>query len=676
MNERIKNLRSQSLEMEPVLSTERAELITKFYKENQQNLSTPVKRALSFKYLLENKTICINDHELIVGERGPKPKATPTYPELCCHSLQDLDILNSREKISFAVSPESRELYSNEIIPFWKGKTMREMLFENMSEEWINAYEAGIFTEFMEQRAPGHTVLDDKIYKKGFRDFKNEIETEIAQLDFYDDPNAYYKHEELKAMSICCDAIIIFRKKGMQLKLWKLQKAQMTPNVKKNLKKLLKYAIMFRKTHREISMKRSKCTGLSHLGVITELNTWDSFNPGRLDQNLYPFFKNDIIEGKLTKEEAKELLECFWIKFNSQPAPPKVGVTAAESGTYTDFANINVGGMKPDGTDGINELSYLLLDVIDEMRLLQPSSNIQLSKKNPDRFLKRACEIIRKGWGQPSIFNADLVVEELIRQGKAIEDARKGGTSGCVETGAFGKESYILTGYFNPVKVLEITLYNGIDTRTGKKIGLETGDPEKFISYEEFLNAFKRQLKYFVDIKIKGNNIIERLYAEYMPSPFLSVIVDDCIKNGKDYNNGGARYKTTYIMSTAPGTLTDSFSAIKYHIYDKKHITMEKLLAALKNDFSGSEDIRQLLWNKTPKYGNDDEYADEILVDMFNTFYDMVNGKKKHKRRLLSCELSFHYVSCIFWFGYRCFSRWKKSMGTIIGWDFSCSWRR
>lgn len=648
MNERIKNLRSQSLEMEPVLSTERAELITKFYKENQQNLSTPVKRALSFKYLLENKTICINDHELIVGERGPKPKATPTYPELCCHSLQDLDILNSREKISFAVSPESRELYSNEIIPFWKGKTMREMLFENMSEEWINAYEAGIFTEFMEQRAPGHTVLDDKIYKKGFRDFKNEIETEIAQLDFYDDPNAYYKHEELKAMSICCDAIIIFGKRHAT-KALEIAKSTNDPERKKELEKIAEICNHVPENTPRNFHEALQMYWFVHLGVITELNTWDSFNPGRLDQNLYPFFKNDIIEGKLTKEEAKELLECFWIKFNSQPAPPKVGVTAAESGTYTDFANINVGGMKPDGTDGINELSYLLLDVIDEMRLLQPSSNIQLSKKNPDRFLKRACEIIRKGWGQPSIFNADLVVEELIRQGKAIEDARKGGTSGCVETGAFGKESYILTGYFNPVKVLEITLYNGIDTRTGKKIGLETGDPEKFISYEEFLNAFKRQLKYFVDIKIKGNNIIERLYAEYMPSPFLSVIVDDCIKNGKDYNNGGARYKTTYIMSTAPGTLTDSFSAIKYHIYDKKHITMEKLLAALKNDFSGSEDIRQLLWNKTPKYGNDDEYADEILVDMFNTFYDMVNGRKNTKGG--SYHVNYLSTTCHVYFG-------------------------
>ena len=161
----------------------------------------------------------------------------------------------------------------------------------------------------------------------------------------------------------------------------------------------------------------------THLSVVTEQNTWDSFCPGRLDQHLYPFYRAQIAEGSLTREAAQELLECFWVKFNNQPAPPKVGVTAAESGTYTDFANINNGGLTAEGADAVNEVTYLILDVIDEMRLLQPSSNLQLSKKNPDRFLKRGLEIVRKGWGQPSIFNADMVVEELLRQGKSIEDA-------------------------------------------------------------------------------------------------------------------------------------------------------------------------------------------------------------------------------------------------------------
>ena len=291
-----------------------------------------------------------------------------------------------------------------------------------------------------------------------------------------------------------------------------------------------------------------------HLGVITELNTWDSFCPGRLDQHLYPYYKREIEAGTLTRERAKELLQCFWVKFNNQPAPPKVGVTAAESGTYTDFANISNGGLKADGSDGVNEVTYLILEVIDEMRLLQPSSNIQLSKKSPDRFLKKACEVIRKGWGQPSIFNADMVVAELVRQGKTVEDARCGGTSGCVEAGAFGKESYILTGYFNLPKVLEITLNDGFDPRTGKADrprGPATRQPSRPSTSSSTRSA--AQLQHFIDVKIAGNHIIERMYAACMPAPFLSIITDDCIAKGRDYNAGGARYNTRYIMPVGPG---------------------------------------------------------------------------------------------------------------------------
>jgi formate C-acetyltransferase len=250
-----------------------------------------------------------------------------------------------------------------------------------------------------------------------------------------------------------------------------------------------------------------------------------------------------------------------------------------------------------------------------------------LSKKNPERFLKRGLEIVRKGWGQPSIFNADMVVEELLRQGKSIEDARAGGTSGCVETGAFGREAYILTGYFNTAKVLEITLANGFDKRTGRQVGIATGDPRGFRSYDELFDAFRRQLHHFIEIKVRGNNVIERLYAQYMPAPFLSLLVEDCIANGRDYNDGGPRYNTTYIMGTAPGSVTDSLSAIRFHVFDRGTASMDELLRALDADFAGCEKLRLQLWNKTPKYGNDDAYADVILRAVFDAFYDEINGR-------------------------------------------------
>ena len=647
MNERVTRLRQRSLDAKPWLSLERAVLLTEFYRKASA-LSEILRRAEAFRYLLEHKTVHIGADELIVGERGPSPKGTPTYPELCCHSIADLEILNSREKTSYQVDENAKQIQGKEIIPFWQGRSMRDRIFAEMTPEWKNAYEAGIFTEFMEQRAPGHTVLGDIIYRKGLLDLKAEIQESIARLDFFDDQEAYDKLEELRAMAVAADAMIRFAQRHAE-RAEELAAQESDPQRKCELQKIAEACRQVPAHAPRNFWEALQAYWFIHLGVITELNTWDSFCPGRLDQHLYHFYKRGLEEETLTREQAQELLQCFWIKFNNQPAPPKVGVTAAESGTYTDFANINNGGLKMDGSCGVNDVTYLILDVIDEMRLLQPSSNLQLSKKNPDRFLKRGLEIVRKGWGQPSIFNADVLVEELIRQGKSIEDARCGGTSGCVEAGAFGKEAYILTGYFNLPKVLEITLNNGLDPRTGKKIGLETGDPRSFNSYEELFAAYCRQLHHFLNIKVRGNNVIERLYSKYMPAPFLSLLIEDCIANGKDYNGGGARYNTTYIMAVAPASCTDSLAAIKSHVFDHQKLTMRELLQTLTANYEGYERIRQLLLNGSPKYGNDDDYADSILMDVFNAFHDEVNGRKNTRGG--TYRVNYLSTTCHVYFG-------------------------
>ncbi len=627
MNERVARLRRQSIEARPCISSERAELITAFYQSDVPlRESVPVCRALAFKYLMEHKTICINEGELIIGEKGPAPKATPTYPELCCHSLQDLQILNDREKIPFAVSEDVRRVYREKIIPFWSGKTMREKIFRAMDEPWHHAYEAGMFTEFMEQRSPGHTVLDNKIYRKGMLDFMQDIQNSLQGLDFFNDPQAFAKQQELQAMLICVKAMIRFAERHAE-KARDLAARESDPQRKAELERIAEVC-----SHVPAHAPRDFWEALQyywfvHLGVTTEMNPWDSFCPGRLDQHLYPFYKKGLEDGTLTADQARELLQCFWIKFNNQPAPPKVGVTAAESGTYTDFAQINSGGMKEDGSDGVNDVTYLVLDVIEEMRLVQPSSSIQVSKKNPDQFIRRAARIIRTGFGQPSVFNCDLIVQELIRMGKSIADARNGGSSGCVEVGAFGKEAYILTGYFNLPKVLELTLNNGIDPRTGKRIGLETGEPTQFGTFEQLFEAYRRQLNYLIDVKMRGNNIIERLYATCMPAPFLSVLIDDCIAQGRDYHDGGARYNTNYIQGVGLGTITDALTAIKYHVFGKKTISMAELLSALRSDFEGYEGLYQTLRQRTPKYGNDDDYADDVMRAVFETYFQAVDGR-------------------------------------------------
>lgn len=631
MNERVRKLRQQSIETHPYISSERAELMTQFYQNPVAcRQSVPVTRALAFRHLMEHKTVYIGEGELIVGEKGHAPKATPTYPELCCHTLGDLDILHSREKTSFIVSPEVRKVYEETIIPFWQGRTMRDRIFCEMTEEWKATYEAGLFTEFMEQRSPGHTVLDDKIYRKGMLDFKQDIQHRLDSLDYYNDPQAYAKQEELKAMRICAGALIRFAERHAE-KARELAEKEPDPQRKAELERIAQVC-----THVPAHAPRDFWEALQyywfvHLGVTTEMNPWDSFNPGRLDQHLYPFYRRGLDEGTLTAEQARELLQCFWIKFNNQPAPPKVGVTAAESGTYTDFAQINTGGLKEDGSDGVNEVTFLVLDVIEEMRLVQPSSSIQVSKKNPDRFVKRAAKIIRTGFGQPSVFNCDLIVQELVRMGKSVADARNGGSSGCVEVGAFGKESYILTGYFNLPKVLELTLNNGVDPRTGRRLGLQTGDPERFETFEQLFDAFRQQVNHLMDIKIRGNNVIERLYATYMPAPFLSILIDDCIAKGKDYHDGGARYNTNYVQGVGLGTITDALTAIKYHVFDHHTVSMSRLLSALRRNFDGEESLRQTLLERTPKYGNDDDYADDVMRSVFEVYFQAVDGRPNTK---------------------------------------------
>lgn len=628
LSERIKKLREQSLNAVNRISAERALLITEFYKSGVAAAEpVPVQRALSFKYILEHKFICINEGELIVGERGPAPKATPTYPEICIHTLQDLQILNDRKKVSFKSDEQTREAYRDVIIPFWKGRSNRDRIFAALPQEWKDAYAAGIFTEFQEQRAPGHTALGIKMFHTGMLDLKERIAESIQSLDLANDPEAVDKRDELRAMDIVCDAIIMYAARHAD-KLEELAAQEADPKRKEELLEMARICRKVPAHAPETVHEALQHYWFIHLGVVTELNPWDSFNPGRLDQSLYPIYKKEMEQGTTTKEQVYEVLQSFWVKFNNHPSPPKVGVTAEESNTYTDFCLINVGGVKEDGSDGVNEMSYILLDVIREMRLLQPSSMIQVSKKNPDKFIRKAVDIIKTGFGQPSVFNTDALVQEMLRAGKDVKDARNGGCSGCVETGAFGTEAYILTGYFNLPKILELTLNDGFDKRTNMQLGPHTGNPVDFKSYDEFFEAYKKQVRYFMDIKLAGNNIIERVFMKNMPVPFLSILIDDCIARGKDYMCGGARYNSTYIQGVGLGSMTDMLTAIKYQVFDKKNITMQTLLDALAADFKGYEKLQYDLIYNTPKYGNDDDYADEQEVQVFNMYYDAINGHK------------------------------------------------
>lgn len=619
-------MRKESFETKPSFSAERALLETEFYRENDGKYATPVLRGLNFKHICEKKTIYIGPDELIVGERGPRPKAVSSFPELTCHSVQDLEILNERQMQSYSVDPKDIEAYRDKVIPYWRGRSMRDKAFARMPQKWLDLYEAGAYTEFGEQRAFGHTALDGLIYEKGMLDLKRDIAEARAKLDFLNDPEATAKDDELLGMDYSCDAVIIFAERHAELA-EKMAAEESNPARKAELEKIAATCRWVPAHAPRDFWEAVQMYWFVHLGTITELNGWDAMSPGHLDQHLGPFYEKGLADGTLDSEKAKELLSCFWIKVNNTPAPPKVGVTAAESGTYNDFTNINLAGLKRDGTDGSNDVTYLVLEVIDELRLLQPQCNIQVSARTPDQVIKAAARVIRKGMGYPSMFNADMVIQEQMRVGKSLEDAREGGTSGCIETGCAGKEAYLLHGYLNTPKVLEFALHNGIDPMTGKRVSIETGDPKEFKTFDDLYAAFEKQLEYVVNTKIEVDNYLRARYAEFFPATFLSTVIRDCIQNGKDYYSGGARYNSDYIQCTGIGTITDSLSAIKKHVYEENSVSLDALIAACDKNWEGEEALRLTMWNKTPFYGNDDDDADCIMQKVYDSLFENIDGK-------------------------------------------------
>lgn len=651
MNERIRHLRQQNFDTPTTLSIERALIETAFYKENYGTMPIAILRARNFYEICKKKTIYIGDEELIVGERGPLPKAVPTFPELTCHSVEDLHTLNERELQRYTISQEDIDTYEREVIPYWQGKTQRERIFNHVSKEWEEAYHAGVFTEFMEQRAAGHTAMDGKMYHEGLLDVKARIEKRISELDYIYDPEATDKQQELEAMAISCDAAILFAERHAALAEEKAAKEQ-NPQRKKELEKIADVCRWVPAHAPRDLWEAIQMYWFVHLGTVTELNGWDSMNPGHIDQHLWPFYQKGIEDGTLTRDKAKELLSCLWIKFNNQPAPPKVGVTALESGTYNDFTNINIGGVDRNGENATNDLSYMILEIQEELHELQPGLSIHIAQNTPDEFLLEGIKVIRQGHGYPSIFNPDTYVQEMVRAGKTIEDAREGGCSGCIEVGAFGKEAYLLTGYLNTPKILEIALNNGIDPQTGKKLGLETGDPRSFKTFEELYEAWHKQMVYFVNLKLSVNNYIERMFSLYAPATFLSLYIDDCIEKGKDYYSGGARYNTTYIQCTGLGTITDCFTTLKKHVFEDKRYTMEEMLDACASNWENGEKMRQYIRNHTPFFGNDDAYADTIAVRVYDDLVKAIEGRPNTRGG--KTQLNMLSTTCHNYFGSVC----------------------
>ncbi len=652
MTTRIARLRKQSFEAKPRVSAERALIVTDVYRSEPASTPASIMRAKAFLALCERKAIYIGDDECIVGARASGPKITPTYPELTCHSIDDLQILRSRPMTSYDVDDATIEAYRTTVIPYWRGRSIRDRAFASMPAEWMALYQAGVFTEFMEQRAAGHTALDGKLYRKGLRAIQADIALARAAIDS-SDPRREEKEHELEAMHIACEAAMTFARRHAELA--ETMAAQATEPARRN--ELLVIAETCRRVPAEAPrtfQEALQAYWFVHLGTITELNGWDAMSPGHLDQHLAPFYERDLREGRLTRDAAKELMAMFWIQVNNTPAPPKVGVTAAESGTYNDFTNINLGGLTPDGRDGSSEVTLITLEVLDELRLLQPQANLQVASCTPDRILEAASAVARHGMGYPSFFNADEVTLAQVSAGKKLKDAREGGTSGCIETGCFGKEAYILHGYLNGPKLLELALNDGIDMLTGTRVGPSTGQVDSFTSFEDVFAAWKAQLSYAVDWKATIDGYLDELYGTNTPAPFLSLYIDDCVSRGLDYYRGGARYNTDYIQCVGLGTVTDSLSVMATHVFgDAGTATLAELRAALADNWRGHDVLKALARNKTPLFGNDDVTADALAKRVFDTFISVIEGEHAPRMSARGAPYRANFLSttCHVYFG-------------------------
>jgi formate C-acetyltransferase len=361
---------------------------------------------------------------------------------------------------------------------------------------------------------------------------------------------------------------------------------------------------------------------ITHL-VLNLETSGHAFGPGRFDQYLYPYFRYSIDTGEITREQAQELIDLLWVKFDEITLAKDSGESQTSS-SYPDFQNLNIGGLTRGGRDAVNELSFMCLEALEHTLLPQPGLSAQISSVTQPKFLLRCCEVLRLGTGMPAMFNADVMVLGMVNRGKSLSDARASSLNGCVAAFCDGKDRMASTGYFNLAKALELALNNGIDRMTGEGLGPSTGDPKGFASFDEVVAAFTAQVEHFVAMKVRYDNIVRGIYAQFCPVPFTSAVIDDCIATATDWHAGGSHYKIATMSGVAVGTVADALSGICKHVFEDRTFGMAELIEALDKNWEDREVMRQTLINKTPHYGNDDDFADELAVRVQDIFCSAV----------------------------------------------------
>lgn len=595
----------------PELFPFRALSVTKSYQESEGE-PLDIRRARMLDSILRNQPIHLQEGELIVGMKTLKPRGSPVYPEINCSWVErDLDTLSTRSNTPFYVSEETKQILREQVFPFWRGRQINDRLLETVPGEIWQADKRGVIYNYFTSRTIGHITVDyAKVLTKGMNGIKADIQAALHRLHS-EDSDFIYKKQFLKAVSRACDAAIMFSGRYAE-EASRLAQTEKETRRKAELEKIARICKKVPANPAQTFHEALQSFWFTQLILHLEMNG-HAISPGRFDQYMYPFYRRSLDSGELTQEEAQELLDLLWVKLDEITLAKNSGESETSS-SYPEFQNLNLGGLTPEGLDATNELSYMCLTALEHVKLPQPQLSAQISTKTPHKFLLRCCEVLKYGIGMPSMFNSDTMVLGMVNRGKKLQDARSGSINGCVSPNCGGKDRMASSGYFNLAKCLELALNNGIDRLTGEKLGPETGAPDQFASFDQLINAFRQQISYFVDMKVKYDNITRDIYAKHCPVLFTSALIDDCIEKGLDWHKGGARYNQAVISGVGLGTVTDSLSCIKKHVFEEGHFTMADLKKALDENFKDKEALFRTLLNKTPHYGNDDEYADSLAM--------------------------------------------------------------
>ncbi len=630
---RIQRLRERFFTYRPSICIERARIVHRYYSDpRNQSLPLILQRAGAFRAVLDQVPIRIYPDELLVGSLASRPRAYPMFPENFGDLYsQELETISSRSPDPFEVSEADKKALKEEIFPFWRGKSANELFSSLLSPaEWQLIFRdpkdlgksTGIVSLFPALLGTGgHSTLDfPKLLKKGFQGIKEEALAGLAQVDPFSGPDIE-KALFYKAVVECCEGMIGF---GLRFSCLAAEMASKEPDPERRqeLEAISRVCSQVPGSPARSFHEALQSLWFAYLAILQEdYNRCNSL--GRIDYYLYPFYQKDLDEGRLTVEQAQDLLDCLWMKLG-ETNHVTWGLSAKMTAGFPVQQQIPVGGLTPEGEDATNGLTYQCLQATMNTRLHQPSITVRLHKESPQGLYEKAATLACLGTGHPSFFNDDVVVPALMKNGIALEHARDYSSVGCVgaQVSGCGKGSHN-AGYLNAAAALEFTLTNGYWRYGQKQVSIRTGDPREFHSFDQFWEAFERQFRHMISSHLSASLKVEYLHTRYSPTPYLSSLTKGCLESGRDKTMGGAVYNLGLsFRAVGLADVADSLIAVKKLVFEEKQVDLDRLLQALEANFEGHEALRQMLIHRAPHYGNDDGYADEMARRVVDVLTD------------------------------------------------------